>query len=81
MNKRMKRALEDVDFVVRVEGDAPAHVLLAAVVEKLLDEIGLSTEHLEALGFESEEIQIEVLRIMLAQREDAWGSMEPAKTL
>jgi hypothetical protein len=55
-------------------------VVLTAVIEMFLDEIGLSTPRLEALGFESGEIQVEVLRILLERREDAYGLGAEAET-
>jgi hypothetical protein len=73
VSKRRKRAFKDGLYKVTTSGHAPAEVVLTAVIEMFLREIGLSTERLEALGYESGEIQVEVLRILLARREDAYG--------
>ncbi len=73
MSKRKKRPFKDGIYKITIGGRAPAAVVLTAVIETLLDEIGVSTERLEALGYESGEIQVEVLRILLERREDAYG--------
>ena len=80
MSKRKKRPFKDGLYTVTIGGHAPAEVVLTAVIEMFLDEIGLSTERLEALGYESGEIQVEVLRILLARREEAYGLAGEVKT-
>ena len=73
MSKRKKRPFKDGIYKVTIGGHAPAEVVLTAVIEMFLDEIGLSTERLEALGYGAGEIQVEVLRILLERREEAYG--------
>ena len=73
MSKRKKRPFKDGIYKITIDGGAPAEVVLTAVIEMFLDEIGLSTEHLESLGYESGEIEVEVLRILLERREEAYG--------
>jgi hypothetical protein len=73
VSKRRKRAFKDGIYTVTIGGHAPAEVVLTTVIEMFLREIGLSTPRLEALGYGSGEIQVEVLRILLARREDAYG--------
>jgi hypothetical protein len=80
VSKRKKRPFKDGIYTVTIGGHAPAEVVLTAVIEMFLDEIGLSTERLEALGYESGEIQVEVLRILLARREEAYGLAGEVKT-
>ena len=80
MSKRKRKPFKDGIYKITIDGGAPAEVVLTAVIEMFLDEIGLSTEHLEALGFESGEIQVEVLRILLTRREDAYGLAGEAET-
>ena len=80
MSKRKKRPFKDGLYTVTIGGHAPAEVVLTAVIEMFLREIGLSTERLEALGYDAGEIQVEVLRILLDRREDAYGLGTEAET-
>jgi len=80
VSKRKRKPFKDGIYKITIDGGAPAEVVLTAVIEMFLDEIGLSTEHLEALGFESGEIQVEVLRILLQRREEAYGLAEEVET-
>ena len=73
MSKRKKRPSRDGRYAVTIDGGAPAEVVLTAVIETILDEIELSSGRLEALGFELAEIQVEVRRIPLERRKDAYG--------
>jgi hypothetical protein len=73
VSKRKKRPFKDGIYKVTIGGHAPAEVVLTAVIEMFLDEIGLSTEHLESLGYDAGEIQVEALRVLLERREDAYG--------
>jgi hypothetical protein len=81
MSKRKKRAFKDGIYKVTIGGGAPAEVVMTAVIELFLDEIGLSSARLEALGYGSGEIQVEVLRILLARTEEAYGLTAEAETL
>jgi hypothetical protein len=80
VSKRKRKPFKDGIYKITIGGHAPAEVVLTAVIEMVLDEIGLSTEHLEALGYDAGEIQVEVLRILLARREDAYGLAGEAQT-
>jgi hypothetical protein len=80
VSKRRRRAFKDGIYKITIGGHAPAEVVLTSVIEMFLDEIGLSTQRLEALGYEAGEIQVEVLRILLARREEAYGLGEEAET-
>jgi hypothetical protein len=80
VSKRKKRPFKDGIYTVTIGGHAPAEVVLTAVIEMFLREIGLSTERLEALGYDAGEIQVEVLRILLERREDAYGLAGEAET-
>ena len=73
MSKRKKRAFRDGLYAVTIDGGAPAEVALTAVIERFLDEVEISAERLEALGFELAGISVEVRRIPLEHREDAYG--------
>ena len=76
MSKRKRKPFKDGIYKITIDGGAPAEVVLTAVIEMFLDEIGLSTQRLEALGYDAGEIQVEVLRILLERREDAYGLAE-----
>ena len=80
MSKRKKRPSRDGRYAVTIDGGAPAEVVLTAVIEMFLDEIGLSTERLESLGYDAGEIEVEVLRILLQRREEAYGLAEEVET-
>lgn len=80
MSRRKKATFKDGIYKVTIGGGAPAEVVLTVVIEMFLDEIGLSSDRLEALGYESGEIQVEVLRILLARTEDAYGLTAEAET-
>jgi hypothetical protein len=80
VSRREKASFKDGIYKVTIGGGAPAEVVMTAVIELFLDEIGLSSEHLEALGYESGEIQVEVLRILLARTEEAYGLAAEAET-
>ena len=73
MSKRKKRPFRDTLYAVMIDGGAPAEVALTAVIERFLDEVEISAERLEALGFELAGISVEVRRIPLEHREDAYG--------
>ena len=53
---------------------------MTAAIGLFLEEIGLSTRHLESLGYGQGEIQVEVLRILLARTEEAYGLAAEAET-
>jgi hypothetical protein len=80
VSRRKKATFKDGIYKVTIGGGAPAEVVMTAVIELFLDEIGLSSERLETLGYETGEIQAEVLRILLARTAEAYGLSEQAKT-
>jgi hypothetical protein len=80
VSRRKKAAFKDGIYKITIGGDAPAEVVLTAVIEMFLRELGLSTDRLEALGYESGEIQAFALRLMLARTEAANGLMAEAET-
>ena len=80
MSKRKKRAFKDGIYKITFSPGTPSEAVITVAIEMFLREIGLSTKHLESLGFESGEIQVEVLRILLERREDAYGLGAEAET-
>ena len=80
MSRRKKAAFKDGIYKVTIGGDAPAEVVLTVAIEMFLGEIGLSSDRLEALGYESGEIQAFALRLMLARTEATNGLMAEAET-
>ena len=80
MSKRKKRAFKDGIYKITFSPGTPSEAVMTVAIGLFLREIGLSTEHLEFLGFESGEIQVEVLRILLARTEDAYGLGEEPET-
>jgi hypothetical protein len=80
VSRRKKAAFKDGIYKITIGGGAPAEVVLTAVIEMFLGELGLSSDRLEALGYESGEIQVEVLRILLARTEAAYGLTAEAET-
>jgi hypothetical protein len=73
VSKRKRKPFKDGIYKVTIDGGAPAEVVPTAVIEMFLDEIELSSEHLEALGFELREIQVEIRRIPLEDTAEAYG--------
>jgi hypothetical protein len=73
MSKRRMKPFKDGIYRVSVDRGAPAEVVLNVAIEFFLRALGVSTEFLESLGFESGEIQVEVLRILLRRTEEAYG--------
>ena len=80
MSRRKKAAFKDGIYRVTIDGGAPAEVVLTMAIEMFLGELGLSSDRLEALGYESGEIQAFALRLMLARTEDAYGLTAEAET-
>jgi hypothetical protein len=80
VSRRKKAAFKDDIYRVTIDGGAPAEVVLTVAIEMFLGELGPSSDRLEALGYESGEIQVEVLRILLARIEDAYGLTAEAET-
>jgi len=80
VSRRKKAAFKDGIYKVTIGGGAPAEVVLTVAIEMFLGELGLSSDRLEALGYESGEIQVEVLRILLARTEAAYGLTAEAET-
>ena len=80
MSRRKKAAFKDGIYRITIDGGAPAEVVLTVAIEMFLGELGLLSDRLEALGYESGEIQVEVLRILLARTEDAYGLTAEAET-
>ena len=80
MSRRKKAAFKDGIYKITIGGGAPAEVVMTVAIEMFLGELGLSSDRLEALGYEQAEIQVEVLRLMLARTEAANGLMAEAET-
>ena len=80
MSRRKKAAFKDGIYKITIGGGAPAEVVLTAAIEMFLGELGLSSDRLEALGYEQAEIQVEVLRLMLARTEAANCLIAEAET-
>ena len=80
MSKRKKGAFKDGIYKITFSPGTPSEAVMTVAIGLFLREIGLSTKHLESLGFESGEIQVEVLRILLARTEDAYGLAAEAET-
>ena len=80
MSKRKKRAFKDGIFKINFSRGTPSEAVMTAAIGLFLKEIGLSTKHLESLGYGQGEIQVEVLRILLKDAEEAYGLSEQAKT-
>ena len=80
MSRRKKAASKDGIYRVTIDGGAPAEVVMTVAIEMFLGELGLSSDRLEALGYESGEIQAFALRLMLARTEDAYGLTAEAET-
>jgi hypothetical protein len=80
VSRRKKAAFKDGIYKVTIGGGAPVEVVMTVVIEMFLGELGLSTDFLESLGYESGEIQVEVLRILLARTEVAYGLTAEAET-
>ena len=80
MSRRKKAAFKDGIYRVTIDGGAPAEVVWTVAIEMFLGELGLSSDRLEALGYEQAEIQVEVLRLMLARTEAVNGLMAEAET-
>jgi len=80
VSRRKKAAFKDGIYKITIDGGAPAEVVLTVAIEMFFGELGLLSDRLEALGYESGEIQVEVLRILLARTEDAYGLTAEAET-
>ena len=80
MSRRKKAAFKDGIYRITIDGGAPAEVVLTVAIEMFLGELGLLSDRLEALGYESGEIQAFALRLMLARTEAANGLMAEAET-
>ena len=80
MSRRKKAAFKDGIYKITIGGGAPAEVVMTVAIEMFLGELGLSSDRLEALGYEQAEIQVEVLRLMLARTEAVNGLMAEAET-
>jgi hypothetical protein len=80
VSRRKKAAFKDGIYRITIDGGAPAEVVLTVAIEMFLGELGLLSDRLEALGYESGEIQVEVLRILLARTEAAYGLTAEAET-
>ena len=80
MSKRKKRAGKNGIFKITFSRGTPSTAVMTAAVGLFLKEIGLSTKHLESLGYGQGEIQVEVLRILLKDAEEAYGLGEEAET-
>ena len=80
MSKRKKRAFKDGIFKITFSRGTPSEAVMTAAIGLFLKEIGLSTKHLESLGYGQGEIQVEVLRILLKDAEEAYGLAAEAET-
>ena len=80
MNKRKKRADGDGIYKITFSRGTPSEAVMTAAIGLFLEEIGLSTRHLESLGYGQGEIQVEVLRILLKDAEEAYGMTAEPET-
>jgi hypothetical protein len=80
MSKRKKRAFKDGIFKITFSRGTPSEAVMTVAIGLFLKEIGLSTKHLESLGYGHGEIQVEVLRILLKDAEEAYGLTADAET-
>ena len=80
MSKRKKRAFKDGIFKITFSRGTPYEAVMTAAIGLFLKAIGLSTKHLESLGYSQGEIQVEVLRILLKDAEEAYGLTTEANT-
>ena len=80
MSKRKKRAGGDGIYKITFSRGTPSEAVMTAAIGLFLKEIGLSTKHLESLGYGQGEIQVEVLRILLKDAEEAYGLTAEAET-
>jgi hypothetical protein len=80
MSKCKKRAFKDGIFKITFSRGTPSEAVMTVAIGLFLKEIGLSTKHLESLGYGHGEIQVEVLRILLKDAEEAYGLTADAET-
>ena len=80
MSKRKKRADGDGIYKIIFSRGTPYEAVMTAAIGLFLKEIGLSIKHLESLGYSQGEIQVEVLRILLKDAEEAYGLTAEAET-
>jgi hypothetical protein len=80
VSKRKKRADGDGIYKITFSRGTPSEAVLTVAIGLFLKEIGLSTKHLESLGYGHGEIQVEVLRILLKDAEEAYALAAEAAT-
>jgi hypothetical protein len=80
MSKRKKRAHGDGIYKITFRRGTPYEAVMTAAIGLFLKEIGLSMDHLLGLGYSQGEIQVEVLRILLRDVEEAYGMTAEPET-
>jgi hypothetical protein len=80
MSRRKKRARKNGIFKMTFSRGTTSTVVMSAAIAFFLKEVGLSTKHLESLGYSHGEIQVEVLRILLKDAEEFYGLTAAATT-
>ena len=73
MSQRRKRAFRDGAYKITYRRGTPCEAVLNAAIEVFLEEITLSSQYLETIGYTRRRIQVEVLRLMLKDIEEACG--------
>ena len=82
MSKRKKRAFKDGPYKITYSRGTPCEAVMNVAIELFLEEIALSSKYLETVGYSQARIQVEVLRLMLKDAEEAYGlTTEEAETL
>ena len=80
MSKRKKRADGDGIYKITFSRGTPCEALMTAAIGLFLKEIGLSSQYLETIGYTRRRIQVEVLRILLKDVEEAYGMTAEPET-
>ena len=80
MSKRKKRADGDGIYKITYRRGTPCEAVMNAAIELFLEEIALSSQYLETIGYTRRRIQVEVLRILLKDVEEAYGMTAEPET-
>jgi len=80
MSKRKKRADGDGIYKITFSRGTPCEAVMNAAIELFLEEIALSSQYLETIGYTRRRIQVEVLRILLKDVEEAYGMTAEPET-
>ena len=80
MSKRKKRADGDGIYKITYRRGTPCEAVMNAAIELFLEEIALSSQYLETIGYTRRRIQVEVLRLMLKDVEEAYSLTTEAET-